>query len=321
LKISLTLTSLLVFTWMFFGPGSRQSALAGPGKPPPGPSPKIFLPFVQSGLSEKNLRVAEWFDQVNQYRSMAGLPDVKENTSWSLGIQNHARYAVKNNLLGHDEDPDNAWYTPEGQAAARTSNLMASSDMSTSDRSAIDSWMQAPFHSLGILDPKLHTVGFGSYREQDGDLQMAAGLDVLRGLGSGPGTMQYPIIWPGPGSVVWLFEHFNEYPDPLSSCPGYTSPSGLPILIQVGDGSRSPRVTDHRLTVNGVPVEHCVFSENTYKNSDSKAQETGRSILNARDAVVVIPRDPMVDGATYTVSVTVNGLEISWSFQMGMRGR
>jgi hypothetical protein len=32
---------------------------------------------------------------------------------------------VKNDLVDHDEDPDNSWYTPEGDQAARSSNLAA----------------------------------------------------------------------------------------------------------------------------------------------------------------------------------------------------
>jgi hypothetical protein len=40
----------------------------------------------------------------------------------------------------------------------------------------------------------------------------------------------------------------------------------------------------------------------------------GRNILNARDAVVLIPRDPLTPGTRYTVSITVNGQTHAWSF-------
>lgn len=60
--------------------------------------------------------------------------------------------------------------------------------------------------------------------------------------------------------------------------------------------------------------EHCVFDETNYTNPDSSAQSLGRSILNSRDAIVIMPREPLVSGARYTVSITVNGTEYTWSF-------
>jgi hypothetical protein len=43
-------------------------------------------------------------DQVNLYRSIAGLPPVIENTTWSNGDYLHSRYMVKNNIIAHSEN-------------------------------------------------------------------------------------------------------------------------------------------------------------------------------------------------------------------------
>jgi hypothetical protein len=257
-----------------------------------------------------------WLAYLNYYRAMANLPSLAENAEWSDGCFKHARYTVKNDVLEHDEDPGNPWYTSEGQAAAQSSNLMATSIVNATDESAIDGWMQAPFHAVGMLDPALLQTGFGSYREAVGVLQMAAALDVIRGVGSIPPSVTFPIKWPGDGATVSLTSHWNEYPNPLTSCPGYIAPSGLPIILQIGSGGLTPNVTAHSFKRGGVSLDHCVFDETSYANPNSSQQSLGRSILNFRDAIVLIPRQPLTVGETYTVSITVNGQTYAWSFSV-----
>jgi hypothetical protein len=105
-------------------------------------------------------------------------------------------------------------------------------------------------------------------------------------------------------------------PNPLISCPGYSTPTGLPITLQLGAGNVSPSVTAHSLTTDGSPLEHCTFNETNYTNPDGSMQSLGRSVLNSRDAVVIIPRSPLTPGKTYLVSVTSNGQTYSWSFSV-----
>jgi hypothetical protein len=173
--------------------------------------------------------------------------------------------------------------------------------------------MQAPFHALGILDPRLTQVGHGLYREADGGLQTASGLDVLRGLNYAL-AWPYPVIWPAHGAVIPLTYHWGSYPDPLTSCPGYASPSGLPLLVQLGPGSLTPSVTSNSFSAAGTPLEHCVFTEATYHHPDGAAQSLGRAILAGRDAVVLIPRAPLTPGTTYTASLTADGHTHTWTF-------
>ena len=74
-------------------------------------------------------------------------------------------------------------------------------------------------------------------------------------------------------------------------------------------------MTTHSLTQSGTALDHCVYDANTYTNAaDPAGQELGRLVLQTRNAVVIIPRAPLAPGATYTVSITVNGQTHTWSF-------
>lgn len=264
----------------------------------------------------------DWLGFVNAYRALADLPAVTENATWSQGDWLHARYMVKNDYIGHDEDPSNPWYTVEGRAAAQNSDLAVSSSAAMSDQTAIELWMGAPFHAVGIIDPALAQVGYGSYRESDGGYQTGAGLDVLRGLGSIPPAVTYPVKWPGSGKTVALRSYDGgEYPNPLASCAGYTVPSGLPLILQIGDGSLTPNVTAHSFKQGAAELEHCIYDETHYTNPDISQQNLVRSILNARDAIVLIPRAPLTAGNTYTASLTTNGNTYAWSFTIASSAR
>ena len=278
-----------------------------PPTPTPTPKPTPTLPPPEAG----------WLAYLNYQRALADLPPLIEEPAWSSGCWDHARYIVKNDVLLHDEDPANPWWTEAGDAAAASSNLMASYNVNATDWEAIDTFMTAPFHAVGILDPEFLRTGFGSFREAGAGFQMAAALDVLRGLGSIPPEVQFPIFWPADGMTTLLTSHVGEYPDPLTSCAGYTLPSGLPIILQLGDGSLTPNVTAHDFSQNGAPLEHCLFDETSYINPDGYWQELGRAILDARDAMVLIPRQPLIAGTSYTASITVNGQTYSWTFSVG----
>ncbi len=257
-----------------------------------------------------------WLLRANAHRAAAKLPPVTENPTWSNGCIRHAQYMVRNGYIGHSEDSANPWYTPEGAACARSGNVSVSSLLRATDDGAIDGWMTGPFHAIGILDPRLRQVGFGSYREDGGRWRMAAALDVLEGLDySSPPSTSYPVMWPGDGTATPLKAYGgNESPDPLTSCLGYTSPAGLPIILQIGNGNGTPIVRDHSFTDGSAPLDHCVFDETSYMNPDSGTQALGRAILSSRDAIVLIPRSPLTPGLPYTASVTANGQTYTWLF-------
>lgn len=273
-----------------------------------------FLPVVAVTEQVSVWLPTTWLEAVNAYRAAAKLPVVTECSPYSYGAWLHSRYMVKHDTICHSEDPASLWYTLEGAQAAAVSNLMVTTRQEASDLYALDMWMQAPFHAIGVIDPALQQVGFGSYREAIGTFRMGAALDVLRGRGVVPPGVSFPILYPGQGSVTPLLTFTSEYPSPLTSCPGYTAPSGPPIIVQMGTGGVTPRVTASSLVQGGVSLAHCVFDETSYTNPDANAQSLGRAILNSRDAIVMMPREPFVAGRQYAVSLTVNGVRYAWTF-------
>ena len=267
----------------------------------------------------------DWLQLLNEYRAAALLPPVMEDLNFQTGCVNHSTYCVKNNVLVHAEDPTLPFYTVEGDQAGRNGNVMASGTVATTDQTAIDLWMSGPFHAIGILDPRLERTGFGSYREVKAGWQMAATLDVLRGRNQAK-PAAFPVIWPANGRSMparcsggtRACYGGGESPDPLASCPGYTTPSGLPLVVQLGKGGVTPNVTGHALQKNGAPVEHCVFDETTYTNADASMQSLGRSVLGSHDAIVLVPRAPLEKGQAYTASITTNNVTYTWTFGVGV---
>jgi uncharacterized protein YkwD len=273
----------------------------------------LFLPFITTSPSTGPV----WLSYINRMRSLGSIAPVTENPDWSDGDWKHARYMVKNDLIGHDEDTSMPYYSPEGAQAAANGNVMVHSDINAADEYAINLWLSGPFHALGILDPRLEQTGFSSYREYDGGWQMGAVLDVIRGRTGSLPPEAYPVMWPGSHATATLTTYGgNESPDPLTSCPGYSAPTGQPVYLILGSGEVTPSVTSHSFLKGGAPVDHCIFDQTNYSNPYPSLQSMARSILNSRDAVVLIPRAPLVPGETYNVSITVNNQTFAWEFSV-----
>lgn len=258
---------------------------------------------------------AAWPEQVGYIRSLAGLPGVTENSAYTDGCFNHARYMVKTDDVNHAEDVDSPWYSDAGNTAALNSVLFVYGDTVIAPRAVFNSWMTGAFHGVALIDPRWKTTGYGSYAEAIGEWWFGACMDVNRGLGAVPAGLTYPVMWPGNGTTIPVLRFVGpEAPDPLTSCPGYTSPTGPPIYLLAGDGSTTPIVTTHSFQVDGGELDHCIFDESNYVNPDAQTQEIGRAVLGARDAVILLPKAPLTAGKTYTVSITVNGVARTWSF-------
>ena len=263
----------------------------------------------------------DWLAILNAWRAHAGLGPVTENPTYSAGDLLHARYSVKNNNLIHDEDTTNPWYTPEGRAAAMASNGSANNSSSAPDSYAIESWVQAPFHAAGMFSRRLVTSGYGAYREVKPGYQMSGWLDVIRGA-TGPSTGP-TVLFPANGATIPIPNReicpagtacfWGESPSPLTSCPGYTTPAGLPLLMMMAPNT-TPTVTSSSLMRAGVPLEHCVFTGATYVHPDPAQQTSQRSSLRIRGVVVIVPRSPLPANSTYNVSVSADGSTTQWSF-------
>ena len=311
--LGLTLFSVLMFT------GPAQAVTEGRG-----PAPKdmtqalpyrMRLPIVmlhQSG--------AEWQNRINRYRLASKLPPVYYNADWTYGAAAHARYIVNTGTLLPYEDPLSGHYTPEGNLAANFSLQMGQTTQNFSDAQVIDFWLRSPFQALSMLDPEWNQTGYGSYRAPGGLYQTGAVLDVVRGYDPAP-AVTYPIYWPGNGVASNLKEYSGaDNPDPLlfNNCPGSR---GAPIILQVGNGSNTVAFTTSTPTIvlfNGGPIYHCAFSATEFSiPNDSDATSYGKQLLDQRDAVVIIPTNPLANGSyTVTITLLVNNVQrtFTWSF-------
>jgi hypothetical protein len=67
-------------------------------------------------------------------------------------------------------------------------------------------------------------------------------------------------------------------------------------------------------------AEHASPHAPFYRNGDTVQQRLGRDILASRNAVILIPRQPLRFGASYRAVVEVNGRVIDWTFGIGVGG-
>jgi uncharacterized protein YkwD len=268
-----------------------------------------------------------WLAQLNHYRALAKLKPVVEDRTLSDGDGRHAEYLVKTHAtavksgvnLGadaHTQDRNSPWYSNAGRAAAEASNVAQSSLPPAGylpPSWAIDFWMEGPFHRLPMLNPGLTRVGYG---ESCGDRMCAAGLNVNAGARAASETGVWfddAIMFPPDGSMVALLQLDREWPDPLSACAGYQKPVGLPVTLQVGEWIDA-RLSSYSITNEGAVIETCGFDATSYTSPDEGQQKLVRDILKASGAVVVVPRRPLRPGATYSVSMTVEGHVYRWAF-------
>ena len=246
-----------------------------------------------------------WLDRFNAWRANAGVPSLTEDTTFSAGDYDHAVYMVQTGQVTHSESTSYPQYTAAGNTAAQNSNIFVSSTTATGDTQAIDWWMGAPFHATGMMDPRLATTGFGSYRSTSySPWQMGAAVNVGQGMTA---AGSYPVYFPGNGSTEPLTSYSgNEFPDPQQTggCPGY---SGLPLFVEVG-ANVATTAGAHTLTANGTVLDTCVLDS---------ANPLFTSYLQWRGAVIIMPRAPLTSGTTYVVAVTVNSIPYTWSFTVG----
>jgi uncharacterized protein YkwD len=262
-----------------------------------------------------------WLNYLNHIRSIGNLSPVREDPWFSRSIIEHARYMVRNNVILHDQDPSRPYFTRSGQEAARNSNIIASPTPDLNYRKSIDAWITCAFHGLCIIDPSLLVAGYGDYIERGKGFQSGAGLDVLRGRGALPEHVRYPIMWPANGRTTHLTSYAGgEWPDPLYGS-GFKSPTGAPVYLQLGNGNVRPNVTAHSFKLEGKNLPHIVLDENTYRNPDRKSQDVARIVMRMRSGIILIPRDPLIPGKKYDVSITSNNQTYSWSFYVDQNAK
>jgi hypothetical protein len=256
-----------------------------------------------------------WLATINYWRAATGLPRVTNNPSWDRGLLNHfiylaktpAHYMTDQYASLHTENPASPYYTASGAKEAASSDLAPGE---STYMGAIDAWLAAPFHAIGMLRPDLTQVALAVGH---GD----AGLDVISGL-KGDFQQKAPILYPGPGSTTSLLEYGGELPSPTQTCGWESDTVGLPLIVMLLS------TPSHRLSAtltgpsgskeSSAAKTLCVVDQFTYHSTDTVYGPTGLEILRGGNTVLLIPRHPLVHGR-YAVSVRQPGhADIDWSF-------
>ena len=266
----------------------------------------------------------DWLALVNYYRQSSDLPPVAEDLQLTNGAKKHAIYLAmtdKSFEVGqyenlHSENPASPFSTPEGTKYG-AGDIAWSYD---SKVSAIDLWMTAPFHAIGILRENLKRVGFGKEKVgPDGAYpgSYVANLAIIAGLDS-QNSRTKNILFPGNKSIVYINNFTGENPEPRESCKGdYKKFTGLPIfasLLVEPTKDLTVRLTTPNGDVISDENQLCVVNEFNFTSSDAIYGPAGRAIIASDHLVLIIPKDPLKPG-TYKVSVNQGGrANIDWSF-------
>jgi len=279
----------------------------------------------------------EWLKRLNEYRATAKVAAVAEDPSLSAGDTAHVNYLIENlgpilrnggnpGIKAHLEDAGDPGYTAAGARAGKSSDVdfIAFEGMKLKDPVgwALLDWMSGAFHRMPLLNPRLERVGFSQICDRS---LCVAALDAQSGVAPGTTGVAYPepIEFPAAGATVKLRTFTTEWPDPLTSCAGYSAPTGLPITLATGP--RMYTMLDaysfERVSADGdtEKLDACGFDSANYTNPVPATQQTARQVLFAAGAVVVIPRAPLKRGATYRVSMTASGKQYQWDFSIARR--
>ena len=259
---------------------------------------------------------AHWLDIANAYRTSVGLTALGSDPAMQGGVEKHVEYLSATGSLQHGESVAHPLYTPEGHQAGQQSVLGGWTGGERSDRELIDGWMAAPFHAIHLFEPRLQRVAYASVRGRTGNkLPSAAVMNIIGGIGPKV-VADKTIVFPGRGSLVPLTTFTVETPDPLTHCPGYGAPAGLGLIAMFPKPVVGATAT---VTANGQPLENCVI-DTGYRNPDPTSQNTVRSILGQKNAVVVMPRQPLVPGTSYEVTVLAGDQQVTWAFMAAATG-
>lgn len=277
----------------------------------------------------------QWLDELNKWRTMAGVAPVGENLALNHGSELHAQYLVDQIPAGftdfpqaatamggeaHHEKPGAPGYSQEGEEAAaggrHVDGALWAADVAWAQRDPtddIDSLLVAPFHRLSLLAPWAKVAGYGRF----GTYPRSAAALALRGPSDNTGGAE--VKFPPDGSTVPIPAMTTpEWPNPIASCPGYSYLVGLPITLQVGPKTAGGLATySLRDQTDNRGLESCAFDSATYVNPDPAQQVHARLALKGFGAVIMIPRLPLHPGHSYQVTINAFDRNYTWMFTIG----
>jgi len=231
------------------------------------------------------------------------------------------------------------FYTDDGASSGTNSVVVTAPSIDLSGAEFVDRLMTMPFSGLVPMVPQFSVAGLGAYCEPGQcaiviPVRYALEKSVRIALYDGPasdrtwnphlglipmetGRLRSPVEFPPDGATVNLQSFAGaDYPDPLSACPGYKAPTGAPISIQLGEGygpDGSLEVSSDFVTRDGVQIETCLITSQSYHGSTSEQTEVGKYALARFGAAVILPREPLTPGR-YKVALKEGDKAYEWSF-------
>ena len=243
---------------------------------------------------------------LNQYRMLGSIDPVALDADLCKGCQLHANYLSSNSvslssvgLKAHTETPGAIGYTATGAKSAQNSVIYEG----VTPTQAVTNWMQTLYHRLGMMDPNLKRVGFGS---QGAYQVMDIGQGRLRGMLAHDSISIFP--WPGMTGVVGSY--VREIPHPIAS----DYEIGVPITIEF-------------FGLRGVSIEQPVVHLRDVTHSrdlGAYVQYPGHPFLPQWDLaqlIAIIPHNPLPGGSVIEVEVNafVDGGPFSTEWQFTTR--
>ena len=217
--------------------------------------------------------------------------------------------------------------------------VLTAREINLSGADFVDLLMTMPFSGLIPMVPQFSVAGLGAYCDPGQcaiviayrfELEKSVRIALYDGptsdrfwnpsLGLIPaetGRLRTPVEFPPDGATINLQSFAGEdYPDPLSSCPGYKAPTGAPISIQFGQGygaDGSLEVSSPLVTHDGAEIETCLITSASYSGRDDVQTRVGKTSLATLGAAVILPRQPLAPG-NYKVALKEDDKLDQWSF-------
>jgi hypothetical protein len=270
---------------------------------------------------------------MNLYRLANGLTPATLDAEGSLPNWLHARYASLTLTTGHYEEAHRPWYSAAGHGAAQRSNLAyKSTAASVGDPTwSIETWAQAPFHFMHMLDPRVSSIRFGEHSAQGEEVwcppdglggpcyrrQHTAALEPVQTLSWPAGKA---VLYPPPDWTLESGSFWGENPSPVvdATCAPFGGAGvrfGMPVFAMFGPNTTPSLRAGTSITHGGSPIEYCWFTGATYTNPDATVQSRVRQQLIAYGGVVLVPTRELAPASEYTVTLVTQHGTTSWSFR------
>lgn len=270
-----------------------------------------------------------WLVTLNRLRRASGSGPAYWDVAGDRDAALHARWMARNNTICHCETKGTPGYSAKGDAVGARSwlTLGGSSDRVVTDpANGVRGLTAAPFHSLGMMSRTLVGVSFATARYGSAASVVIYGVDTAD-IYSDPGLQtapRQPLTYPGAGATVPAAFRLspNESPDPHAPCGRAYAPnrSGAPVwaswgVRSGGDSAPAPvSLVAATLTSGGKKLAVCAYDG---AHAKSRGGALMASVLQEYQAVVIVPRAPLLPGRRYTASVRTNLGTRTWSFAVG----